>query len=540
MKRIPKLNLWLAIIEFAALASLPFLAEGCGLISLVAFVPLLLLDKMLCENKVRGAWLYLYAAFLLFNVGTTFWIWFVSPAGAVAALLLNALQMTIIFLLFGVFRKIISRRWPDSPRVLPYLFLVVLWLAWEHIYFEIELSWPWLVLGNALATSTYAAQWYDVTGTLGGSLWILLCNISVFLAITAREKKASRRAAALSLALVVIPLCLSVIRYASYKETDSPCEVVVVQPNIDPFAKYGITPQVTLDEKLIALAEGQMTDNTEYVITPETFTYAVDIDSPAGNPSMERYAEFLDRHPSAELILGALTYRTYDSRLRPSRSARLQGGVWLDSFNTAMITDGREVSSYYFKSKLVPGVEIIPYGNVLTFLGPLVEKFGGSPNTYGTQDEMGVLHGKKQGPSVGAFICYESIYGDFSRMAAKKGAEILAVMTNDGWWGDTPGYHQHFRFAKLRAIENRRDLIHAANTGTSGIINQRGDVVLSTPWWEETSFRSEVNRNTAITPFVRCGDIIGTVAAWAALLSLLCMSLHFCVSGKRRASGKSA
>lgn len=93
----------------------------------------------------------------------------------------------------------------------------------------------------------------------------------------------------------------------------------------------------------------------------------------------------------------------------------------------------------------------------------------------------------------------------------------MAVMTNDGWWGDTPGYRQHFRYAVLRAIELRRDIVHAANTGISGIINRRGDVIIRTGWWVETSFRGNINTNYSLTPFARYGDIIGLVAAYLFL-----------------------
>ena len=186
----------------------------------------------------------------------------------------------------------------------------------------------------------------------------------------------------------------------------------------------------------------------------------------------------------------------------------------------------------------MPGVEIIPYENVLTFLGPLVAKFGGSSSSYGTQDEMDAIP-CSDGRKLGAMICYESVYGDWSRVATKKGARFLAVMTNDGWWGDTPGYRQHFNFARLRAIENRRDVVQAANTGTSGLINQRGDVLAKTGWWVETTLKGTINGNDAVTPFVKHGDRIGRCAGYDFLILLLTLMV-FAVSGRRSGRGKSA
>ena len=146
------------------------------------------------------------------------------------------------------------------------------------------------------------------------------------------------------------------------------------------------------------------------------------------------------------------------------------------------------------------------------------------------------------GRRVGTMICYESAYGDWSRIATKKGAAFLAVITNDGWWGDTPGYRQHFNFARLRAIENRRDVVQAANTGTSGVINQRGDVLEKTGWWVETTLRATLNGNDALTPFVRHGDRIGRWAGYGFLISflLLLVLAISSASDKRSVRGKSA
>ena len=533
-----KIQTWALLAVSAVLMSLPFLVRTTGPLALFSFVPLFIADRILYENRVKRAWLYFFTAFLAFNVASTFWIWFVSEAGAVAAILLNSLQMTLVFGLFRWFRKMLDKHAGTYPRILPYIFLAVCWLTWEHFYFEVELSWPWLVLGNAFATSTPLVQWYSVTGALGGTLWIFLTGIPAFMAICPENRDKRIAWTSFSAASAILPAAVSLLMYFSYNESGQEHEVVVVQPNIDPFAKYGVLPQANLDTRLLQLAEQSMTENTRLVVTPETFTFDIDIDHPQGSASMERYAAFFSRHPESEMLLGALTYRTYTSTLRPTRSASRLGNIWVDQFNTAMLTDGSQVSSHYFKSKLVPGVEIIPYQNVLTFLGPLVQKFGGSPGSYGTQDEMEALEGKT-GIKVGAMVCYESVYGDYSRVATKKGADVLAVMTNDGWWGDTPGYRQHFRFAKLRAIENRRDVIHAANTGISGIIDQKGDVLTKTGWWEECSFRSTIRSNGKMTFFVRHGDVTGRASSWIFIL-LLAALVVICVSGKRFSRGRSA
>lgn len=534
-KNVLRLKIWGLCALFALLISIPFLIPHCSITALFAFVPLFYMERLCTEHSVKHTWWYYFTAFLLFNIAATFWVWFVSEVGAVAALTLNTLQMAAIFALFRWSKKRLKSEW------LPYLFFIVLWLAWEHIYFEIELSWPWLVLGNAFATSTKLIQWYEVLGSLGGSLWALLTSVlTYFLLIRFKGRNVGEkrpiRALALTLSLlVVVPIAASLTRYYTYKEIGNPLEVVVVQPNVDPFQKYGIIPQESLDIELLNLIATQITPQTKYIVTPETFTYNLNLDNPESNPSYNRYLEFLSDYPQVNMLLGTLSNKFYFTSGKPTKTARDAKNYWYDVYNTALLFDSGSTYNYYHKSKLVPGVEIIPYQNTLPFLGDFIAKFGGSNSSYGVQDDISILSGN-DGNKVGAMICYESVYGDYSRKAAKLGATFMAVMTNDGWWGDTPGYRQHFRYAALRSIETRRDVVHAANTGISGFINQRGDVIQRTAWWVPAAIKGEVNVNSEITPFTKYGDVIGTIAAYLSIPFLLVVVFGALV--RRRRSGK--
>lgn len=518
--------LWGLAALFTLLSSLPFLVEGTGFMALVSFAPLFCMEKIIADNKVKGGWWYLFAAFLGFNVAATWWIWNVSPAGSVAAIFLNALQMNVIFASFRLFK----RRCTRGCGWLPYLFFIALWIAWEHIYVNIELSWPWLVLGNSLASSVKLAQWYEITGVEGGSLWILLCSWLTFVTadcLLSGRGRAARGAAAGLAALVLIPSCASLVRYYSYQERGEAVECVLAQPNVDPFMKYGHISQETLDTRLLELFESQATPDTRYFITPETFTYDLEMDNPDDNSSFRRMRSFMEERPGATMLLGALTRKVYGiSASKPTPSARRSGSIWYDVYNSAITISGEGMLGYYHKSKLVPGVEIIPYQNSLPWLGGLLSRFGGSTSSYGTLKAMNAIPGE-DGNRMAPMICYESVYGDWSAAAVRDGATFLAVITNDGWWGDTPGYHQHFRFAALRAIENRRDVAHVANTGISGFINQRGDVLRKSGWWVETALRGEVHTETRLTLFSRYGDLVGRAAVWlsAALIFLLFLLL---------------
>ena len=136
---------------------------------------------------------------------------------------------------------------------------------------------------------------------------------------------------------------------------------------------------------------------------------------------------------------------------------------------------------------------------------------------------------------VAPVICYESVYGEFLAGYIRKGAQLIFVITNDGWWGDTPGYRQHFTFSQLRAIESRRSVARSANTGTSAFINQRGEAFQMTPYWEPAVIRQKINANDRITFYVRYGDYIARICAYVSALLLLITISRNLANRKKRA-----
>ncbi len=122
---------------------------------------------------------------------------------------------------------------------------------------------------------------------------------------------------------------------------------------------------------------------------------------------------------------------------------------------------------------------------------------------------------------IAAMVCYESIYGEHVNGFVNDGAELLFILTNDGWWRDTPGHRQHNAYAKLRAIETRRSIGRSANTGISCFINQKGDMLKQTKYWQPTAIDNILNTNNKITFYVKYGDYIGRTAYWVSGLLLL-------------------
>ena len=144
---------------------------------------------------------------------------------------------------------------------------------------------------------------------------------------------------------------------------------------------------------------------------------------------------------------------------------------------------------------------------------------GGTSGTLGIEEEPLIFVYQKF--QLAPVVCYESIYGEWVAKQCRKGANLISIITNDGWWKDTPGYKQHLSFASLRAIENRRSIVRSANTGTSCFVNQRGDISQATEWWKEDVIRGTLNLNNEQTFYTMYGDVIGRSFAFVAVLLLI-------------------
>ncbi len=389
----------------------------------------------------------------------------------------------------------------------------------EYLHQTWDLAFPWMTLGNGFAGMHELVQWYEYTGVYGGSIWILLSNILAFEAYKAwKENKAILLKPIVSwLALIVIPIGLSLFIYFKYDEKSVPVNVVVVQPNIDPYHKYETISANEQLNILTKLSDSVAQTNTEYFFWPETaITRYADEDRIRDNPDYSYAQHFLEKYKNGTLITGIESVRFYENKQTLSAKARPNGG-YFDNYNSAMQVENSPKVEFYHKSKLVPGVEKMPFPKLLSFLAPVFEGLGGSVSGWGWQDKPEVFYAQS-GIGVAPVVCYESLWGSWIGESVKNGAQFIAIITNDGWWGNTSGKDQHFLYAKLRAIETRRWVVRSANTGISGFINQRGDIVKQSSWWTRTALKEDINLNGTITPYVESGDVLAKLMAFIAIL----------------------
>ena len=537
MKAIKK-NIWLLVVASAVAMSLPWLVKGTSLLILIGLVPLLWAEKMADKAEIKKFWPYHYTAFVLWNAITTFWIWNATAGGAVFAILANALQMSLIF---GAYRLSKKR----FTGVLPYIFLAAMWMAWERWYVtSAQISWPWLVLGNAFAKDISLIQWYEYTGHLGGSLWVWICNLGVFGLLSVLSDGTWKKwngkakwACGISLGLILVaPICVSEFIYASYKEEEEPLEVLIAQPNFDPYQKFQSLTQSQqnkiLEKQVLSELKARKDSSLLLILAPETFTWDVVVGEVDSSATFKRFVSLTRRYPGSNMVFGAATREFIFGADKPSHTAISCGkGVWREAHNSAIVTDGSGRNEIFHKSKLVVGVEMMPYPAFFSKVDALLGRMLGVQGVMGRdigQKEISNLH-LSDGTPVGCAICYESVYGEYCTGYVRKGARLLTVITNDAWWGDTPGYSQHLSFSSLRAIETRRDIARCANTGISAIIDQRGRILERSPWWEQAVIRGTVNLSDRQTFFVRYGDIPGRISTLVFLLLLMLLVVRFCI-----------
>lgn len=508
----------------------------------IGLVPLLIaLNSIVTDaegRKGRRIFSTALLTFLFWNTASIYWVYNAISAYnnvIVAALVslipfgLGALLMTIAFWLYYQLSRHVAKR-------TAYLGLITFYIGMEYLHQSWDLAFPWMTLGNGFAAMHQLAQWYDYTGVYGGSLWILLSNILAYEAFVAYRKHTGymgKRPAIAWLALVLIPAAISLFRYANYKEKSTPINVVAVQPNIDPYQKFGSIPASTQLQILTHLSDSIGQVNTEYFIWPETAIPSFsDEDEIRNTRDYASLQQFISKYKNGSLITGIESTRNYNDQKTVTAMRDPNTGMYKDTFNAAIQVENSSNVQFYHKSKLVPGVEKMPFPEFFTFLAPVFSELGGSVGGFGWQDSPAVFY-SQNGVGVDPVICYESIWGDWIRNSVKHGAQFIAIITNDGWWGNTSGKDQHLLYAKLRAIETRRWVVRSANTGISAFINQKGDVVKESKWWTRTALKADINLNDDLGFYVKNGDIIAVLSSILAILLAVSIPYHTWKNRKR-------
>jgi apolipoprotein N-acyltransferase len=493
-----------------------------------AFVPLLILEdelsKSLDPKRKAKVFRFSYLTFVLWNFGATWWIILVQfgKFGAVLAWLANALLMAFVFLTFSNLKNRINKSWAIW-------LLVPIWIAWEYLHSLWDLAWIWLNLANSFAFNHNWVQWFEFTGSSGGALWVLVVNILVFKAMKDQpalkfNSKPIWRIAAAIIVPILVSYIIILVRTPLSQQKEK-MHVVVVQPNLDPYNDKFVEDFQPTFSKGLRLAKQKITDKTQYLVLPETFITelrsSINEEDLANMLHLQWFRDSLIKpFPNLKVVVGASSYLPYRKPEDVTATARLDkgSGIRYDEFNTAFQIDKYKIQVYH-KSKLVPAVERMPFPALLKPLESLALDMGGTTGSLGTQkDRVSFTDGATTG--VAPVICYESVFSDFTTEYIRKGASFIFIITNDGWWGDSPGFVHHLNYARLRAIENRRQIARSANTGVSCFIDEFGNISEATKYWEDAVIEKNMVPNNDLTFFSRFGDLISYFSVLITLLLL--------------------
>lgn len=514
----------------AMLLSVSWPTYGVPFFIFFALVPLLMMEHGISKfsDYKRKSWVVFglsYLCFVIWNIVTTGWLYgSKNPDGShslmavVFPVLVNSLLYSLVFQCYHWYKNAQGTYWGLG-------FLIAIWMSFEKFHLGWELTWPWLNLGNVFSDYPKLIQWYDTLGATGGSFWILLINVLIFYTVrtweAGRKRKDLIKNSAIIGALIALPMIISIIKYNNFDEKPvGQVNVLMLQPDLDPYAEKYSKDSLTIEQDLLALAEKNSTGKIDYYIAPETaLPGRGSISETAFEKSLllNNIKGFLSNHPGSVFATGISSHRFfYNPADLPKEAYQINSGVWVSSYNTAIqLVPNQKVQAYH-KGKLVPGVEIFPYMNVLKpLLGDAMLNLGGTVASLGTDKERVAFSNPYNKGKLAPIICYESIYGEFVTDYVKKGANFLGIMTNDSWWGVTEGHKQLLSYAKLRAIETRREIARAANSGISAHINAKGEVTADTFYGDQTALFAKVNLYDTMTFYTRAGDLLSRFSIFA-------------------------
>ena len=468
----------------------------------VALLPLLIAIHR--QPIVRAALLGVVAGVVYFT-GTLYWITGVmvvygglAPAAGVGV---NAALIAYLSLYPAIFAAVIARL-TMAIGVRALLAAPLVWVATELGRGQLFTGFPWVLVGYSQAAVLPVAQLASLLGVYGISALVVLMNAS--LAVLVLSPSRTRRSAygpfALSIVLTSAVVMWGGFRISSQALTSAgdAIRVAMIQGNVALDEKWDARrgPQVFrryMDRTREAVAQG-----ARFIVWPESATPFMF----AENLGAADEVRALARESGATILLGS----DQVERGNPNRY-----------YNSAYLVDPRgQTAAVYRKIHLVPFGEYVPLRPVFFFASRLVEAVSDfSPGTAATLLPV-------QGHMASTAICYEVVYPGLVSTFVRGGSELLTTITNDAWFGPTSAPYQHFAQASMRAIENGRYLVRAANTGISGVVDPYGRVVAHSQLFEETTLVNEVRFLKVQTVYTRTGDVFayGSALATAALLVL--------------------
>jgi apolipoprotein N-acyltransferase len=515
-------NIYLALTS-GLLLGLPWSVPALFFFVFLAWVPLLLLEEEVRHQANQYAvFNYAFISFLLWNIIGSWWIARAQFVGAILIIFANSLLQALVFWLASRIRTKLK-----IPMLLPFL---LIWMGYEHFHLSWDLAWPWFNLGNALAAAPELVQWYEFTGVRGGTLWIILANVALLKMYYAYCRKGPAFTVALgaaALTLFLVPICGSYLLWHNFEEEGATVNIALIQPNLDPYTeKFDPANYDRHMQTFFRTAEAVIDEQTQYLIGPETLIVEqIDERDPAASIYYRNLLEFRKKYPKLNILLGVHSYRKLGNEDSPPGSRyNREKNFYYEAFNTALFlpAGAAPVPQFYHKTKLVPLFERMPFVQYLRFLGKYSLELGGYTGTYSIRQASTTFAMPGASIAILPIVCFESIFGPYCSRNLPDEKGFICMITNDGWWKNTPGYRYHFNFSPLRAIETRRDFVRVANTGISALINAKGMLIARTAWWKKAALKGKIHLRRGRTFFARHGDYLGRYSLLLGIVLVGC------------------
>lgn len=508
---------------------------GFAPILFIALVPILWVENYIANNKEKfskyAVFNYSFIAFFIFNLLTSYWICYATFFGLFAPIL-NAFLAGLVFQIYHNLKKILFNNSKG------FLMLPILWISIEFLHYHWELTWPWMTFGNGFSTMPVLVQWYEYTGVFGGSLWVCLINYFAYQAV--KQIGISSTKSNLKLIdkklfynyllkfslIIIIPISISLIIWTNYKEEkNTPIDVVVLQPNLEPYDETKMLSNNEIVNLLISLSEQKSDQNTSFILAPEgCLEERIWEDQIQDNYNLAKLSNFISRYPKAQMIVGSFSRRlqTEEEKTEASRKIEFAPLPYYSVYNSAIHIKKNNNFEVYHKSKLVPGVERLPFKKYIGKILDFAIELGNLPvGTLAIDDNHNLFKSESNNVKVTTPICYESVYGELVAKRVREGAGLIFIITNDSWWKDTQGYKQHASYASLRAIETRRPIARSANTGMSCFFSPKGEIKQKTKFWTQDVIKASLVPQTKITFYVKYGDYIARICLFSSIIIIL-------------------
>lgn len=415
--------------------------------SFFIFIPIFILLE---KEKTKRNVITIYLHFFLFNLISTYWLANVQLKEGILTWLVNSLLMTLIAIITILVTK-------KNKGI--HLIFISFWMSFEVIHHLWVFNWPWLSLGNIFCTNTKYIQWYKFTGMEGGTLWILLINYVFFKIL--QKKEISKFI--FSLTLIIFPIIISLYLFKKENTFTQTQNIIITQPNANTTKIYH--DELNILKKIYDTISQMKIIEPTILLLPETFIKESVLNNRTQDCRALQYIENKKLNiKNISTITGIIVKKTDYYKILSLANKKMNS---FDTYDAAMYLSSKYKTQVHFKSKLIPVEEYLP--NALTGFGFKSDNFslGNDYQSFKINDSLDLSTG----------ICYEIIFGhSIAEMVTEKTGAILMIANEQLLSGEVEKAF-YTNISKLRAIENGKYLVKSSNTGLSGIINEKGEIV---------------------------------------------------------------